>query len=264
MTFAVVGGGPTGVEIAGQIGELARDTLKRRLPHDRPADRTHPPDRDRRPPAHHLPEVAVRTGGALAERKGVTPMLAPPSSASTPIGDRRAHGRRDRAHPHPYRGVGGGGDRLADGGDARPAIGGGARPRRPHHRRGRPHSPGSPGGVRPRRHGARPRRATARWRRYRASRRWPCNRAATPPRRSRGACARSQPHDFRYHDKGNLATIGRGAAVADIKGLHLSGFLAWLTWLFVHLWYLVGFQNRAARVHPLVGQLLHPRPRPRA
>ena len=49
---------------------------------------------------------------------------------------------------------------------------------------------------------------------------------------------------FHYHDKGNLATIGRGAAVADIKGLHLSGFIAWLTWLFVHLWYLVGFANR--------------------
>jgi NADH:quinone reductase (non-electrogenic) len=49
---------------------------------------------------------------------------------------------------------------------------------------------------------------------------------------------------FRYHDKGNLATIGRAAAVADIKGLRLSGFLAWVTWLVVHLWYLVGFQNR--------------------
>jgi NADH:quinone reductase (non-electrogenic) len=49
---------------------------------------------------------------------------------------------------------------------------------------------------------------------------------------------------FRYRDKGNLATIGRGSAVADIKGLHLSGAIAWLTWLFVHLWYLVGFQNR--------------------
>jgi len=49
---------------------------------------------------------------------------------------------------------------------------------------------------------------------------------------------------FRYIDKGNLATIGRAAAVADIKGLKLSGFLAWITWLFVHLWYLVGFQNR--------------------
>jgi NADH dehydrogenase len=49
---------------------------------------------------------------------------------------------------------------------------------------------------------------------------------------------------FRYRDKGNLATIGRASAVADIKGLHLSGFLAWMTWLVVHLFYLVGFQNR--------------------
>ncbi len=49
---------------------------------------------------------------------------------------------------------------------------------------------------------------------------------------------------FRYRDKGNLATIGRAAAVADIKGLRLSGFVAWMTWLFVHLWYLIGFQNR--------------------
>jgi NADH dehydrogenase len=49
---------------------------------------------------------------------------------------------------------------------------------------------------------------------------------------------------FRYRDKGNLATIGRAAAVADIKGIKLSGFLAWLTWLLVHLFYLVGFQNR--------------------
>ncbi|MFL6016830.1 MAG: NAD(P)/FAD-dependent oxidoreductase [Gaiellaceae bacterium] len=49
---------------------------------------------------------------------------------------------------------------------------------------------------------------------------------------------------FHYRDKGNLATIGRAAAVADIKGLRLSGFVAWLTWLFVHLFYLIGFQNR--------------------
>jgi NADH dehydrogenase len=49
---------------------------------------------------------------------------------------------------------------------------------------------------------------------------------------------------FRYRDKGNLATIGRAAAVADIKGIRLSGFAAWATWLLVHLWYLIGFQNR--------------------
>jgi NADH dehydrogenase len=52
------------------------------------------------------------------------------------------------------------------------------------------------------------------------------------------------PPPFRYRDKGNLATIGRSAAVADIKGLRLAGFPAWMTWLVVHLFYLVGVQNR--------------------
>jgi NADH dehydrogenase len=52
------------------------------------------------------------------------------------------------------------------------------------------------------------------------------------------------PKPFRYLDKGNLATIGRLRAVADIKGLKLSGWFAWVAWLGVHLWYLVGFQNR--------------------
>ena len=49
---------------------------------------------------------------------------------------------------------------------------------------------------------------------------------------------------FRYRDKGNLATIGRARAVADIRGVKLSGFIAWVTWLVVHLWHLIGFQNR--------------------
>jgi NADH dehydrogenase len=49
---------------------------------------------------------------------------------------------------------------------------------------------------------------------------------------------------FHYHDKGNLATIGKAKAVADLHGVELSGFIAWLTWLFVHLFYLIGVQNR--------------------
>jgi len=49
---------------------------------------------------------------------------------------------------------------------------------------------------------------------------------------------------FRYFDKGNLAVIGRAAAVADIRGFHISGLFAWLVWLFVHLMYLVEFSNR--------------------
>jgi NADH dehydrogenase len=52
------------------------------------------------------------------------------------------------------------------------------------------------------------------------------------------------PGPFRYVDKGNLATIGRSKAVADVKGVHLAGFPAWVVWLFVHLFYLIGFQNR--------------------
>ncbi|MGH9770759.1 MAG: NAD(P)/FAD-dependent oxidoreductase [Candidatus Acidiferrales bacterium] len=49
---------------------------------------------------------------------------------------------------------------------------------------------------------------------------------------------------FHYWDKGNLATIGRGAAVADLNWLQLSGLPAWLIWIFVHLLYIVQFQNR--------------------
>jgi NADH:ubiquinone reductase (H+-translocating) len=49
---------------------------------------------------------------------------------------------------------------------------------------------------------------------------------------------------FKYRDKGNLATIGRARAVADLHVVRLSGFLAWMTWLVVHIWYLIGFQNR--------------------
>jgi NADH dehydrogenase len=55
----------------------------------------------------------------------------------------------------------------------------------------------------------------------------------------------SQPLEpFRYHDKGSLATIGRSAAVADLGKFKLSGTIAWLAWLFVHLLFLIGFRNR--------------------
>ncbi len=49
---------------------------------------------------------------------------------------------------------------------------------------------------------------------------------------------------FHYFDKGNLATIGRGAAVADLNWLKISGLPAWLIWIFIHLLYIVQFQNR--------------------
>lgn len=49
---------------------------------------------------------------------------------------------------------------------------------------------------------------------------------------------------FRYVDKGTMATIGRSRAVAQVRSLHLSGWIAWITWLLVHIWYLIGFRNR--------------------
>jgi len=49
---------------------------------------------------------------------------------------------------------------------------------------------------------------------------------------------------FHYWDKGSLATIGRAAAVGEIGDLHISGFIAWLAWLFVHIYFLIGFRNR--------------------
>ncbi|MEO8966154.1 MAG: FAD-dependent oxidoreductase, partial [Solirubrobacteraceae bacterium] len=49
---------------------------------------------------------------------------------------------------------------------------------------------------------------------------------------------------FRYFNKGNLATIGRGRAVADLGLIRLSGLPAWFIWLGVHIWYLIGYQNR--------------------
>src|SRR5438045_374241 len=55
-----------------------------------------------------------------------------------------------------------------------------------------------------------------------------------------------KPQRFYYWDKGSMATIGRNKAVADLKLIHLSGIPAWLAWLFVHIIFLVGFRNRLA------------------
>jgi NADH:ubiquinone reductase (H+-translocating) len=49
---------------------------------------------------------------------------------------------------------------------------------------------------------------------------------------------------FHYRDKGSLATIGRAAAVAQIGKIHVAGLIAWLMWLFIHIFFLIGFRNR--------------------
>ena len=256
----VVGGGPTGVEMAGQIGELARDTLRgdfraidpragARSCSWRPADRvlgTFPPS------------LSAKAARAL-ERLGVTVLLERRWSASTatactveaPTAAERiptrtviwAAGVRRRASP----------SRSA------------SRPAPSVDRAGRvtvepdltlPGHPevvalGDMVRVRDRR-----RRAPAR-RRAGGDPAGPLRRRAGRATGSRG----KQPPPFHYRDKGNLATIGRGRAVADLAWLRLSGFTAWLTWLLVHLWYLIGVPEPAAGVHALGDQLHHARPR---
>ena len=64
---------------------------------------------------------------------------------------------------------------------------------------------------------------------------------ASPRRNGRAAATRAP---FHYWDKGSLATIGRAAAVAQFGKIHISGFIAWLSWLFVHILFLIGFRNR--------------------
>ncbi|HEX2099663.1 MAG TPA: NAD(P)/FAD-dependent oxidoreductase, partial [Candidatus Synoicihabitans sp.] len=61
--------------------------------------------------------------------------------------------------------------------------------------------------------------------------------------RARGEPVPERP-PFVYRDKGNMATIGRSAAVAQVGKLKFSGLLAWLAWLFVHLIFLVGLRNK--------------------
>ncbi len=63
-------------------------------------------------------------------------------------------------------------------------------------------------------------------------------------RQIKRAVAGKPSEEFKYLDKGSLATIGRSKAVADLGKLHFSGYFAWLAWLFIHLLFLIGFRNR--------------------
>ena len=244
LTFAVVGAGPTGVEMAGQIGELARDTL--RLDFDAVDPRTgrilliEAADRVL---TSFPPSLSAKAQRSL-ERLGVTPLLRSTVVAvdaeSVSIADGAGNTQRIPTRTVIWAaGVTAStlGARLGEltGADVDRAgrIAVESDLTLPGHPevfalgdmvrvRGADGAPVTLPGVAP---------VAMQQGRYAA-------------RVVRARLASEQTPPFHYHDKGNLATIGRGAAVADIKGLHLSGFLAWLTWLVVHLWYLVGFENR--------------------
>jgi NADH dehydrogenase len=234
LTFVVVGAGPTGVEIAGQVAELARDTLHGDFRSIDPrAARILLVETADRVLTAFPPSLSTKAARAL-ERLGVTVLtgrtVTDMNAGTVVVGEERIPARTvvwaagvtasslagrlaeltgaesDRAgrvavRPdltlpgHPE--VFALGDMVRIGDDVLPGV--------------------APVAMQQGRYAARVVKDRLRGR-------------SAPP--------------FRYRDKGNLATIGRAAAVADIHSLKLSGFPAWLTWLTVHLWYLVGFQNR--------------------
>lgn len=244
LTFVVVGGGPTGVEMAGQIGELARDTLRRdyrgidtrrgRILLVETADRV----LTSFPPA--LSEKAARS----LRRLGVTPMLGSTVVDVERTGVTVADAVGARTHL-PARTVVWAAGVTASGLASRLGELTGADRDRAGRVTVEPDLtlPGHPEVF-----------ALGDMVRVRT----PDGEVVTLPGvapvamqqgRYAAEVIRARLHGktrppFRYRDKGNLATIGRAAAVADIRGLRLSGLPAWLIWLFVHLWYLVGLQNR--------------------
>jgi NADH dehydrogenase len=244
LTFAVVGAGPTGVEIAGQIAELARDTLRREF-------RTIDPgeavilliEAAGRVLTAYEPKMSARAANAL-RRLGVTPVL---NAAVVEVGDQsisiavesgdvrevqartiiwaagvsasplaralaEASGaeldRAGRITVQPDLTLPGFPEVFAVGDMVRVSDGAGSTV---------PIPGVAPAAIQEGRHAAR-----------------------TILRR----LARRPAKPFTYRDKGSLATIGRKAAVAQIHGAMLSGLLAWLAWLLVHLYFLMGLQNR--------------------
>ncbi|VTT98620.1 pyridine nucleotide-disulfide oxidoreductase : NADH dehydrogenase (Ubiquinone) OS=Nostoc sp. PCC 7107 GN=Nos7107_5176 PE=4 SV=1: Pyr_redox_2: Pyr_redox [Gemmataceae bacterium] len=245
LTFVVVGGGPTGVEMAGAISELARDTLRKNF-------RTIDPGRarvllvqsaDRVLPAFHE-KSSLRANAAL-ERMGVEVRLntrvtdvrkhavtlkgaAGPEDvlASTvvwaagvqasPLGERLAAAAGtevDRAGRVPV-----GPDLTLPGRPDVFVVGDLAVAAHP--------AGGQVPGVAP---------AAMQMGAYAA-------------RVVKDRLAGRETAPFKYWDKGNMATIGRARAVAEAKGFRLSGFPAWLAWLFVHVMFLVQFSNRVVVV----------------
>ncbi len=66
-----------------------------------------------------------------------------------------------------------------------------------------------------------------------------------------------QMQPFRYNDKGSMATIGRNKAVVDLPSVHFHGFFAWLLWIFVHLFSLIGFRNKAVVLMNWIYNYIH-------
>ena len=241
MTFVIVGAGPTGAELAGALGEIANDTLKHDFRRINPTEAqiilvegtdrvlpSYPPKLSEaaRKMLERL-KVTVRTGAMVTDVKAhsvtikcgdhseIIPtrtILWAAGVLASPLGlalGKRLGAKTDRAGRvivDPDMTVPGHPDIFVIG-DLSSFT----------HQTGNP----LPGVAQP----------AIQQGRYAAK---------VIERRLRG----EKTPPFRYFDKGNLATIGRGAAVADLNFMTLAGWPAWLIWIFLHLLYIVEFQNR--------------------
>lgn len=233
LHFAVVGGGPTGVELAGTLAEISRKTLRREFRRIDPAQaRVRLIEAGPRVLAN-FPESLSEKARAQLQRLGVE------VATGTPVAAIDARGYRLGAEFVPSRTV------LWAAGVAASPLG--ALLDAPRDRAGRVlvepdlSVPGHPEifvagdlasvkqangqpvpGVAP---GAK-------------------QMGAYVARAIRARLDRRTLEPFRYVDFGNLATIGRRAAVVDLRGFKFSGFVAWVFWLAAHVFFLIGFRNR--------------------
>ncbi len=244
LTFVVVGGGPTGVEMAGQIGELARDTLKGDFATANPREaRILLVETADRLLTSFPPSLSARAARSL-ERIGVTPLLGRMvvDVSERAVTVRESDGGESRIAAHTVIWAAG----VTASGLARTLA---ARCGAELDRAGRVtvepdlSLPGHPdvfalGDM------VRVRGQDGQTVSYPGVAPVAMQQGRHVARLLRNRLRGRETRPFHYTDKGNLATIGRAAAVADIKGVRLSGFAAWITWLVVHLWYLVGYQNR--------------------
>ncbi len=242
LNFVIVGGGPTGVELAGALGEIANDTLRHDFRHIDPREShivlvegeprvlpTFPPDLSAkaerqlielgvlartaaRVTAIDADGVTVKTG-EKEERIATHTVLWAAGVRASRLGKvlaERAGAQLDRAGRvivEPDLSIPGHPEIFVIGDLASYS-----------HQGGKPLPGVAPVAMQEGRYVARLIRARA----------------------SGGA----KPGPFHYFNKGNLATVGRNKAVAEFGKLHIAGFLAWFTWVFVHLMYLVEFENR--------------------
>jgi len=233
LTFVIVGAGPTGAELAGAVAELARHTLEGDFRRFRTSDARillleagdavvpgYPPSLSAK--ARRQLErlgVEVRTGSmvtevsadgveARGERIEARTVLWAAGVAASPLGEalEAPVDRAGRVQVEPDLTVPGRPNVFVAGDLA--AV----------HQEGRPVPGVAPAAIQMGRHAA----------------------AAIRRLVEDGEA----PVPFHYVDKGSMATLGRSAAVAQIRGLRLSGFPAWVAWLTVHIFFLIGFRNR--------------------